>query len=207
VQDPIKVTYGSTNHYLVGYRGGRLLVDAGYAGSLPQLRYSLKRYGIESSSVRHVMLTHHHPDHAGLTQEVKRAFGARLIIHEAQIPYLRELQEFHERRRETYEPIVVAPDDVVVSSANSRPALKRIGLEGEIVETPGHSPDSVSLVLDGGVAFVGDLHLPDQATGELLESVRESWNRLLGLGVRTAYPGHGGPVAADRVSALLASST
>jgi endoribonuclease LACTB2 len=203
VQNPVNLTYGSTNHYLVGYRGGHLLIDAGWAGSLPQLRHALRRQGIEGSSIKYVMLTHHHPDHAGLTQEVKRAFGARLIIHEAQIPYLRELLAFHQRKGDSYEPIVVSAEDVVVTSPGSREALRRVGLDGEVVETPGHSADGVSLVLDEGIAFVGDLHLPDQVEGEMLKAVRQSWQRLLSLGVRTAYPGHGGPIRSEVVQAML----
>ena len=203
MQNPVNIPYGSTNHYLVGYRGGHLLIDAGWAGSLPQLKHALRRQGIEGSAIRFVMLTHHHPDHAGLTQEVKRAFGARLLIHEAQIPYLRDLLSFHQGRGEHFEPIVVAPEDVVVTSEESRPALRRIGLDGELVETPGHSADSVSLVLDDGSAFIGDLHLPDQVEGEMLEAVRRSWQRLLSLGVKIAYPGHGGPIRSEVVQAML----
>lgn len=203
MQNPVNVPYGSTNHYLVGYRGGSLLVDAGWAGSLPQLRHALRRQGIEGSAIRYVMMTHHHPDHAGLTQEVKRAFGARLLIHEVQIPYLRDLLSFHQRKGDPYEPIVVAPEDVVVTSEGGREALRRIGLDGEIVETPGHSADSVSLVLADGSAFVGDLHLPDQVDGEMRVEVRRSWQRLLSLGVRTAYPGHGGPIRSEVVQAML----
>ena len=199
----VNVPYSSTNHYLVGYRGGNLLVDAGWAGSLPQLKHALRRHGLDGSSIKHVMMTHHHPDHAGLTQELKRAFGARLLIHEVQIPYLRDLQAFHSRRGDKYEPVVVAPEDVVVTSQGSREALRRLGVDGEIVETPGHSPDSVSLVLDEGLAFVGDLHLPDQVDGEMLEVVRQCWQRLLSLGVRTAYPGHGGPIRSEVVQAML----
>ncbi len=203
MQNPVILPYGSTNHYLVGYRGGSLLIDAGWAGSLPQLRHALRRQGIEGTTIRYVMMTHHHPDHAGLTQEVKRAFGAKLLVHEAQIPYLRDLLTFHQRNGDHYEPIVVAAEDIVVTSESSRDALRRIGLDGEIAETPGHSADGVSLVLDDGSAFTGDLHLPDQAEGEMLEAVRLSWQRLLSLGVKVAYPGHGGPVRAEVAQAML----
>ncbi len=203
MQNPVNVPYGSTNHYLVGYRGGNLLVDPGWAGSLPQLRHALRRQGIEGTTIRYVMITHHHPDHAGLTQEVKRAFGARLLIHEVQIPYLRELLAFHQRKGDHFEPISVSTEDIVVTSEGSRNALRRIGLDGEIVETPGHSADGVSLVLDDGSAFIGDLHLPDQVEGEMLEAVRRSWQRLLSLGVKIAYPGHGGPLRAEVVQAML----
>ncbi len=198
----VTVAYNSTYHYLVGCRGGYLLIDAGFAGTLPQLRHGLGKSGIDPSDVEYVMLTHHHPDHAGLTQEVKKAFGAKLLIHERQIPYLGALLSFY-RRKGGYEPIVVERNDVVVTTRSSREALRSIGIAGEIVETPGHSEDSVSLVLDDGAAFVGDLHLPDQVEEARLGEVRESWAKLLRLGVRAAYPSHAGPIPADDVQRHL----
>jgi glyoxylase-like metal-dependent hydrolase (beta-lactamase superfamily II) len=46
---------------------------------------------------------------------------------------------------------------IVVSSAESRQLLHTLGVTGEILPTPGHSADSVSLVVDGCCAFTGDL--------------------------------------------------
>ena len=110
-------------------------------------------------TIRFIMITHHHPDHAGLTQEIKQASNARLVIHEKQIPFLENLKAFYAGKG-TYEPIRVEASDLILKSPN-RAALGQIGVQGEIVETPGHSDDSVSLVLDSGMAFVGDLHPPD----------------------------------------------
>ncbi len=41
------------------------------------------------------------------------------------------------------------------------------GVRGEILKTPGHSDDSVSLVLDSGMVFVGDLHRPNFVMNEV----------------------------------------
>src|SRR5260370_1294944 len=54
-------------------------------------------------------------------------------------------------------------DNVTASFAESRALLARLGIGGEIVPTPGHSDDSVSLVLDDGSAFTGDLTPPGLA--------------------------------------------
>ncbi len=202
---PITITYKSIHHYLVDCRNGKLLVDAGWAVSMPELTHGLGRYGIELSDIKYVMMTHSHPDHAGLTQEVKNACGARLLIHERQIPYLQDLLAFYQRRG-GYEPIVVGPDDIVVKSDGSRETLNSIGIDGEIVETPGHSDDSISLVLDSGIAFVGDLRTPDQVDSDSYEVVCDSWRKLLSLNVQTAYPAHAGPIQAKDVEKLLSDS-
>lgn len=39
----------------------------------------------------------------------------------------------------------------------SRALLKGIGIEGELIPTPGHSDDSISLVTDEGHGLTGDL--------------------------------------------------
>ncbi len=53
-----------------------------------------------------------------------------------------------------------------------------LGVDGEIVPTSGHSDDSVSLVLDCGVAFTGDLTPLSLATEEQAPAIVESWRRL-----------------------------
>ena len=72
--------------------------------------------------------------------------------------------------------------------AESRAFLARIGIEGEIVHTPGHSDDSVSLVM-GSSAFTGDLTHPRIV--EAGTTQQASWDRLRGMGITTIYPGHG----------------
>jgi glyoxylase-like metal-dependent hydrolase (beta-lactamase superfamily II) len=95
-----------------------------------------------------------------------------------------------------YEQIQIEASDLVLNSPN-RAELNRIGIQGEIVETPGHSDDSVSLVLDSGMAFIGDLHLPDLVPDEARDATRQSWKKLLALKVKTVYPAHGDPFSVE----------
>ena len=84
-------------------------------------------------------------------------------------------------------------DNVVISTTESREFLKRIGIDGEVLHTPGHSDDSVTLVLDMGCAFTGDLTMESMATEEDAAVVARSWQLLRDRGVTTIYPGHGAP--------------
>jgi glyoxylase-like metal-dependent hydrolase (beta-lactamase superfamily II) len=65
-----------------------------------------------------------------------------------------------------------------------------LGLSGEIILTPGHSDDSVSLILDEGFVFTGDLPpifvLPESDTVS-----RASWDRIRKHPIKTIFPGHG----------------
>src|SRR5438105_4364888 len=94
------------------------------------------------------------------------------------------------KKGEPYTDITSA-GNVIVPCAESRAFLATIGLAGEIVPTPGHSDDSVSLVLDTGAAFTGDLTAPGLASEESGEAVAESWAKIRALGATTVYAGHG----------------
>jgi glyoxylase-like metal-dependent hydrolase (beta-lactamase superfamily II) len=197
MENPLTLTVNSTHYYLIGCRGGKLLVDAGW--DLAKFANRLKAYQVPFSAIQYVMFTHHHPDHAGLVQNIKDLSGAKLIIHQKQLPFLADLSRYYEKKG-GYEPIRVEKDDLV---SPDRAALESIGIQGEIVETPGHSDDSVSLVLDNGAAFIGDLPWPEYASPENASTVLESWEKLLSRGAKVFYHSHTGPIPAERIKPLL----
>ncbi len=82
-------------------------------------------------------------------------------------------------------------DNVVVPIAESRTFLKTLGFDGQFVHTPGHSDDSVSLVLDSGEVFTGDLTHPQFITEEEASVTLKSWATLRELGAKIVYAGHG----------------
>ena len=61
----------------------------------------------------------------------------------------------------------------------------------------------MSLLLDSGDAFTGDLTRPDLATDANAAVVAASWTALLARGAVTIYPGHGGPFAASVIEEML----
>lgn len=189
----ITLTVNSTHFYLIDCKGGKLLVDAGW--SLEQFTGQLKAYHIPVTAIRYVMFTHHHPDHAGLVQNIKDLSGARLIIHEKQIPFLENLRAYYQKKG-GYTPIRVENSDLV---SPSRTVLQSIGVSGEILETPGHSDDSISLALDNGAAFIGDLTASELVLPENEIYVRKSWKKLLDHGAKWFYHSHTGPIPAERI--------
>jgi len=86
---------------------------------------------------------------------------------------------------------ITTHDNLTISFEESRAVLDRVGVAGEIVPTPGHSDDSVSLVLDSAAAFTGDLTPPALAGEDASETIATSWQLLRDRGVTTVYPGHG----------------
>ena len=75
----VNVGYQSTNYYAIDVKGGKLLIDCGWPGTLPQFTKVLQRKGIALSEIKYLLVTHFHPDHAGLVQELKN-HAAKLIL-------------------------------------------------------------------------------------------------------------------------------
>jgi ribonuclease/clavin/mitogillin len=184
----VNVGYDSTNYYVLGANTNRLLLDVGWPGTLPKLLALLKRKDIPFQDIGYLLVTHYHPDHAGLAQEVK-AKGVRLIVLEQQLPAIPVLKTYMKPINRYVD--ITLHDNLQMSTGESRAFLKRIGIAGEIISTPGHSGDSVTLVLDEGAAFTGDLPSPNVAEESTIEFVTQSWNAIRSLHVRTIYPGHG----------------
>lgn len=78
-----------------------------------------------------------------------------------------------------YEPITTEKA-IVISSEESRDFLKSIGINGEIVVTASHSSDSISLILDDGECFVGDLEPIEYLGGyEQNAALKSDWELIM----------------------------
>lgn len=184
----VNVGYRSTNYWMLGAGPNRLLVDLGWPGTLGTMKAAWQRAGVPAGEVRYGLATHYHMDHAGLAEELKRE-GMRLIVLEQQVAAIPAMRA-HMKPGDHYLEIT-SDGNLVMAAAESRRLLAEIGLSGEIVPTPGHSDDSVSLLLDDGSVFTGDLPPLRLATEAELPEVTASWDRLRAFGARRIYPAHG----------------
>ena len=185
----VNVGYDSTNYYAIEFKDGKLLVDCGWPGTLPKLTAELKRKGISLSEIKYLLVTHFHPDHAGLTQELKNQ-GIKFLLFEPQTDFIPQLTEFFKKK--TYPYIEIKQkDNLSLKLEESRTFLAGIGLSGELLHTPGHSNDSVTLILDEGFAFTGDLH-PRFMIPEEDHTSHQSWDKIYQHKITRIFPGHGG---------------
>ncbi|MFJ8080862.1 MBL fold metallo-hydrolase [Streptomyces sp. NPDC096205] len=76
---------GHTLVYVVDTDSGPVLVDTGWddPASWDTLRAGLAACGTAVSDVHGVVITHHHPDHHGLSDRVREASGAWVAMHAA----------------------------------------------------------------------------------------------------------------------------
>ena len=186
----VNVGYRSTNYWVVSAGRNRLLVDLGWPGRAAALFANLDRMGVPLSEIRYGLATHFHIDHAGAAQDLKNR-GIPLLVMQEQVHAILLMKQ-------SIKPVdnyteIRTHDNVVIPTAESRDFLERIGIDGEILHTPGHSDDSVTLVLDIGCAFTGDLTLQSMVAQEDPAVVARSWQLLRDRRVTTVYPGHGSP--------------
>jgi ribonuclease/clavin/mitogillin len=184
----VNVGYSSTNYWVVSAGRSRLLVDLGYPGTMGTMRARLKQMDIPLREIRYALATHYHIDHAGLAQELKIA-GVGLIVLDTQVSAIHLMKQFT-KPRDHYVDIAL-DGNVTIAFSESHALLSQIGIQGEIFSTPGHSADSVSLLLDDGSGFTGDLTPLEHAWGEAGEVVKASWQLLAKKGAKRIYPGHG----------------
>lgn len=97
---------GANNVYLLdGPTTALLDTGVAMAGVRDELQSGLADHGVEFGDVDEVVLTHWHPDHAGLAGEIQEASGADVFVHEADAPIVdgrvQPLMENPELQRET----------------------------------------------------------------------------------------------------------
>jgi glyoxylase-like metal-dependent hydrolase (beta-lactamase superfamily II) len=184
----LNVGYRSVNCYLLITQKAKLLIDVGWPSGMQDLKWSLAGEGLSVKDVTHVRVTHYHIDHGAIAQEMKDK-GAKLIVMENQKEHLNDQKKFIKPPMVFHE--ISTEDNVDLLFKDSRAFLKTLEINGEIIATPGHGQDHVTLVLDEGDAFTGDLP-PENGSPEGSDAYMD-WVKLHAMKVKRIYPAHGNP--------------
>lgn len=184
-----KLKYGNTNTFFLPGNKGGLLIDTDYAGSLPGFYKAIKAAGIRVADIAYVLATHYHPDHMGLVGQLTE-LGVKLLLVDSQKESVHFSDRIFERDGLAFSAINES-GATVISCEKSRELLASMGISGEIIRTPSHSEDSVSLILDDGSCFVGDLepseYIDAHENGAALKS---DWERIMSFNPKTIYFAH-----------------
>jgi glyoxylase-like metal-dependent hydrolase (beta-lactamase superfamily II) len=95
-----------------------------------------------------------------------------------------------------------------VSTSDDAQVLKTIGIDGKILHTPGHTYDSISVLLSDGRAIVGDAAMNILSFCQIkyrpillqdMDWVFESWRKLIEHGARHIYPARGNDFPAPKL--------
>jgi endoribonuclease LACTB2 len=156
---------------------------------MQELKWSLAQSGLSVKDVTHVLVTHYHIDHGAIAQEMKDK-GAKLIVMESQKEHLNAQKKFIKPPLVFYE--IKNEGNIELSFRDSRAFLKTLGIDSEIISTTGHGPDHVTLVLDEGIAFTGDL--PPENGSPKGSDAFKNWQQFHVMKVTKIYPAHGNPL-------------
>lgn len=187
----INIGYASTNYYAIGFQEKYLLIDVGLPGTLGKMASQLRKYNIQWSDIHYLMVTHFHPDHCGIAQEIQ-SMGIELIISRTQSDFLESANESM-KKFSSFKEIKVEAHNII-NEHDQAVFTKKIGIPGYILHTPGHSDDSISIVIEGLGIFTGDLPYNPHMSMETSEKVDQSWSQLRNTNEHKVFPGHGQPL-------------
>ena len=171
---------GFTTSYIVVRRGEAAIVDTGVSGSGQRIGKVLREAGLGWDAVRHLIVTHHHGDHAGSVAEVLgQATKATVWAGAADIPSIRSPRE-----------IQAAEDGADI-----------FGLQ--IIATPGHTLGHVAVYDRAASTFITGDALSNvggslagsspQYTADMPQA-QASVKKIAALGFEKALFMHGDPI-------------
>ncbi len=188
--------------HIVLLKGTRnCLIDTGTAGNFKEILDFCAQQGLTVDNLDFVINTHCHADHIGSNLLLKRVNpGIVFCAHPLAKPFIEDIDEQYRRRP------VPGFFDLVAGSVGVDRLLTNgervdIGLELQILHTPGHSRGSISIFIpDRDLLIIGDA-VPgrgDVPIYEDLNSLKDSFEKLKGTGagnVISAFDGYGGAIA------------
>jgi hydroxyacylglutathione hydrolase len=126
----------------------------------------------ENLKLKYIINTHGHSDHTAGNEELRSAFGARIVAH--------NLSRINA--------------DITVDDGD----ILRIGrIPVKVIHTPGHTPDSICLLVDnqklltGDTLFVGECGRTDMLGGNSKNMYNSLFHKILKLNDHVeVYPGH-----------------
>ena len=159
------------------------------AAEIPKIMNKIKNNGVK---IKYIVNTHAHPDHIAGNKEMKILTGAKIVLHEADVAFF-QTEEAKDVFR-TLGLFCLPEADILVKDKD---ILEMGTLKINIIHTPGHTPGSICVYINGNlftgdtlfVGAVGRTDLPGGSFEQLLDSIKE---KILPLPDETIiWPGHG----------------
>ncbi|HSR10841.1 MAG TPA: MBL fold metallo-hydrolase [Thermodesulfobacteriota bacterium] len=176
--------------------GDLILIDAGAGKSVPALIENIESLGLGHKPLAAVVATHCHFDHIGGVPALKKKTGCQIIAHRLDSGAI-EKGDAAKTAADWYNA-KFPPTRVDIKLSETREVLKFEKGEILCLHTPGHTPGSISVILDRDgkrLLFGQDIHGPfAESFGSNVDTWRKSMNVLLGLKADILCEGHFGVI-------------
>jgi glyoxylase-like metal-dependent hydrolase (beta-lactamase superfamily II) len=212
--------------YLIETPTSLFLVDGGFRWFEPLVLRKIRAIGRRADELRLAVLTHPHIDHIGAIPALANHAHFDIVAHPESLDALAGGGRAYSPPRQTWAravewlatnalPLLHLPAIKPTATPADGERLDRFGLPGALYHTPGHSEWCVSLVLDDGTAFAGDLligagHMTRRVAPPAMavdpSRALESMRKLLDAGAERFMPAHGRAFDAADVRAVLADA-
>ncbi|WP_349672804.1 MBL fold metallo-hydrolase [Lacrimispora sp.] len=200
----VQIKAGS-NCYLVSENDSSILVDTGLKGNERKILNACK-----GKNITLIVLTHGHIDHIQNAAYLAKQLQVPVAMHEKDVEllqnnlcrvmksngFLGNIIRFFSVMSAKYAKIQTFKPDVMLKEGDQ---LLKYGIDGEIIELPGHTQGSIGIKLRDQSLLAGDALMNFFTPGisllyEDYEQMKKSAERISNMGRLMIYFGHGNAV-------------
>ena len=208
------------NNWVYPIDEGYVLIDTGYENGFVHFKREMAKRKIALQQIRYIFLTHAHDDHAGYLNEIlSECSDAQIVISDRALERLCRgqnsfsggcttkvalsfctLMKFVGKGKHLFPPLRQEYQCRCIQVSEQNREQMGLLLQGKIINTPGHTADSISLLLNDGSLFCGDAAMNGLPSlhritiwAEDKAAFLQSWETIIALKPKKIYPGHGKP--------------
>ncbi|MGP3779553.1 MBL fold metallo-hydrolase [Halanaerobium saccharolyticum] len=202
-----QIDMGKSNAYLIEAEKGYILVDAGMPDKVGEIKKVLAEEDAALEDIILIIITHVHYDHVGSLSALQKKTKAKILVHENEKDFLEKGKTNFPEGTVFISKLIsklsnlfsegkfkaVSPDIII----NDNYDLKQYGIDGEVIETPGHTRGSISIIINGENIICGDTlfnFMPHSVYPPFANDKKqliESWKKINDYNCQRFYPGHG----------------